>query len=105
MIRPCTDADLPAMEAIVNEAAEAYRQAIPPDCWHEPYMPTHELKAEIAAGVRFWGWADSGALIGVMGIQKVDDATLIRHAYVRPGNQSRGIGGALLSALIGQSNG
>jgi len=105
MIRPCTDADIPVIETIVNEAAEAYRQVIPPDCWHEPYMPSQELLAEIADGVKFWGWEDSGALIGVMGIQKVADATLIRHAYVRPVGQSRGIGGALLAALVSQSNG
>ena len=105
MIRPCTEADIPVIETIVNEAAEAYRQVIPRDCWHEPYMPLQELLAEIADGVRFWGWEDSGALIGVMGIQKVSDATLIRHAYVRPVGQSRGIGGALLAALVAQSSG
>ena len=105
MIRPCTDADIPVIEAIVNEAAEAYRQAIPSDCWHEPYMPLQELLAEIADGVQFWGWENAGALVGVMGIQKVRDVTLIRHAYVRPAGQSRGIGGALLSWLVKQSSG
>src|SRR5438445_10519881 len=105
MIRPCTDADIPIIETIVNEAAEAYRQVIPPDCWHEPYMPGHELLAEIADGVQFWGWEDSGALIGVMGIQKVRDATLIRHAYVRSAAQGRGIGAALLGWLAKQSSG
>jgi N-acetylglutamate synthase-like GNAT family acetyltransferase len=106
MIRPCTDADVPAIEIIVNDAAQKYRGVIPPDCWREPYMPHHELLGEIAAGVRFWAWQeDSGALIGVMGMQKVPDATLIRHAYVLSGNQSRGIGGALLNRLLGQSSG
>jgi N-acetylglutamate synthase-like GNAT family acetyltransferase len=60
---------------------------------------------EIAAGVNFWGWDDAGSLIGVMGIQKVKDATLIRHAYVRSAHQSRGIGGALLKALTSRING
>lgn len=105
MTRPCTDADIPAMEAIINDAAEAYRGVIPADCWHEPYMPHTELLAEIADGVYFWGWEDSGSLIGVMGIQKVHDATLIRHAYVLTGHQSRGVGGALLEMFVGQSSG
>ena len=34
-----------------------------------------------------------------MGVQDVHDATLIRHAYVRPSYQGRGIGSALLTSL------
>lgn len=105
MIRPCTDADTPVIEAIINEAAQAYQGAIPADCWHQPYMPRHELLAEIAAGVRFWGWEEAGSLLGVMGIQRVQDATLIRHAYVRTAHQTQGIGGALLDLLVDQSSG
>ena len=72
---------------------------IPADRWHEPYMPPHELDSEIAAGVEFWGYEADGALIGVMGIQSVRDVVLIRHAYVAPGSQGRGVGGALLEHL------
>ena len=99
MIRRCTDADVAVIESIVNEAAERYRGAIPDDCFHEPYMSRAELESEIAAGVEFWGWQERGELIGVMGVQKVLDATLIRHAYVRTAYQGRGIGGALLKSL------
>ena len=56
MIRCCTDSDFALIETIINEAAQAYRGAIPADCWHEPYMTGSDLKAEIAAGVNFWGW-------------------------------------------------
>jgi GNAT superfamily N-acetyltransferase len=42
-------------------------------------------------------------LIGVMGIQHVADVDLIRHAYVLPGNQHRGIGSALLAHLQNSS--
>jgi len=87
------------MGEIVNAAAVAYRGVIPEDRWHEPYMGTAELEGEIAAGVEFWGYEDDGELIGVMGIQPVKDVTLIRHAYVSPTAQGRGIGGALLAAL------
>jgi GNAT superfamily N-acetyltransferase len=105
MIRRCTDTDVPIIDAIVNEAAEAYRGAIPADCWHEPYMTRPALLAEIDAGVQFWGWEEAGDLVGVMGLQGVRDVTLIRHAYVRPGAQGRGVGGALLTALAGQVTG
>jgi GNAT superfamily N-acetyltransferase len=98
-IRPCRDGDRESMLAIVNAAAEAYRGVIPPDRWHEPYMSAGELDREIAAGVAFWGYEADGALLGVMGIQPVRDVTLIRHAYVAPGSQRLGIGGALLEHL------
>lgn len=105
MIRRCTDTDIPVIESIVNEAAERYRGAIPDDCFHEPYMSRAELQSEIAAGVNFWGWEEQGELVGVMGVQKVLDATLIRHAYVRKAQQGRGIGGALLESLKRQVSG
>ncbi len=105
MIRRCIGADIPAIDSIINEAARAYYNVIPSDCWHEPYMSRSELLAEIAAGVNFWGWEDYGSLIGVMGIQKVRDATLIRHAYVRSAHQGRGIGAALLKTLVGDASG
>jgi GNAT superfamily N-acetyltransferase len=104
MIRRCTDDDVAAMDEIINEAAIAYRGVIPADCWHEPYMKRSELVAEIAAGVEFWG-CEEGALVGVMGLQKVRDVTLIRHAYVRPSHQSRGVGGTLLTALKDRTTG
>lgn len=105
MIRHCTDADLPAIEAVINEGAQAYRGVIPPDRWHEPYMTASALRAEIDSAVDFWGWEESGTLAGVMGIQHVRGVTLIRHAYVRTAHQGRGIGGALLAFLTGQASG
>ncbi len=105
MIRYCTDADIAAIDAIINAAAQAYRGVIPADCWHEPYMPRSDLLAEIAAGVVFHGWEEAKDLIGIMGLQKVRDATLIRHAYVRQAHQGRGIGRELLTTLASQTTG
>lgn len=115
IIRPCTVADEPRMNAIINDAAQAYKGVIPADRWHEPYMPLAEMQSEIAAGVRFWGAEVDGELVGVMGIQDVEGdvesdnpdgpsdgigpVTLIRHAYVRTTQRGRGIGGALLAHL------
>jgi GNAT superfamily N-acetyltransferase len=99
-IRRCRDDERDAMLAIVNAAAEAYRGVIPADRWHDPYMPREQLDAEIAAGVEFWGCELDGDLVGVMGAQPVRDVELIRHAYVAPGHQGRGVGGALLDHLV-----
>ncbi len=98
-IRPCREDEREQICAIVNAAAEAYRGVIPADRWREPYMPMGELEAELADGVEFWGYEADGALVGVMGIQAVRDVDLIRHAYVAPGSQRRGVGAALLEQL------
>jgi N-acetylglutamate synthase-like GNAT family acetyltransferase len=103
VIRLCRDDEFEAIYTIVNDAAEAYRGIIPADCWKEPYMSTDELQEEMAAGVTFWGYEKDGELVGVMGIQPVQDVTLIRHAYVLPTNQGQGIGGKLLNALSQQT--
>ncbi len=99
VIRLCRDLERPSILKIVNSAAEAYRGVIPADCWHEPYMPSDELDHELSAGVTFWGYEADGALVGVMGIQRVRDVELIRHAYVLPGSQRHGVGAALLEHL------
>ncbi len=98
-IRPCRDDERTAILATINAAAEAYRGVIPADRWHEPYMPASELDREIGAGVAFWVYESDGVIVGTMGIQPVRDVDLIRHAYVLPGSQRRGVGGALLGHL------
>jgi GNAT superfamily N-acetyltransferase len=104
-IRPGHDNDRAAILAIVNASAEVYRGVIPADRWHEPYMTRDELDSEIAAGVVFWCYEENGTLAGVMGIQPVRDVDLIRHAYVLPGRQGCGLGGALLQQLRQLSTG
>jgi GNAT superfamily N-acetyltransferase len=98
-IRPCHDHERHRILEIVNCAAEAYRGVIPSDRWHEPYMPADELDHELSAGVKFWGYETDGSLVGVMGIQRVRDVELIRHAYVLPASQGHGVGAALLEHL------
>ena len=97
MIRPCQIADFDTIHEIINDAAEAYRGAIPADCWGEPYMSRGELRHEIQEGVSFWGVEEEGCLVAVMGLQHVQDVALIRHAYTRRTGQHRGHGTALLS--------
>jgi GNAT superfamily N-acetyltransferase len=99
MIRCCGERDFELIWSIINDGAQAYKGVIPADCWTEPYMSRDELRAEMEDGVAFWGYEETEALTGVMGIQPVGDVTLIRHAYVRTGSQKRGIGGLLLAHL------
>ena len=95
-IRGSTPADVPAIFAIVNDAAQAYRGVIPADRWHEPYMPMDEVRSEIAAGVQFWVAEEDGKVLGVMGIQDKGDVALVRHAYTATSAQRKGVGTRLL---------
>lgn len=99
-MRLCQAGERIEVAHIINAAAAKYRGVIPDDCWHDPYMSEAELDAEVRAGVVFHGYVDGGRLLGVMGLQHVDDVRLIRHAYVRPEAQGRGIGGKLLRHLL-----
>ncbi|MBN1245064.1 GNAT family N-acetyltransferase [Candidatus Bathyarchaeota archaeon] len=85
---------------VVNDAAEAYKGVIPADRWKEPYMSPEELKGEIQSGVEFYGWVKDDVPVAVMGIQRVNDVTLIRHAYVLTNLQRKGIGTKLLRHLV-----
>jgi N-acetylglutamate synthase-like GNAT family acetyltransferase len=99
MIRPCTNQDFDQIWTIINDGAQAYKGIIPADRWTEPYMSKEKLQHEIDAGVTFSGFEVNGQLAGVMGLQHVQDVTLIRHAYVRTANQKQRIGAHLLSHL------
>ncbi len=63
-------------------------------------MSDEELKEEMQSGVLFYGYMRNNFLIAVMGIQPVDDVTLIRHAYTLTSHQRKGIGEKLLNRLL-----
>jgi GNAT superfamily N-acetyltransferase len=105
MIRRCDDRDFDLIWAIINDGAQAYQGIIPADRWAEPYMSREKLRSEIDEGIVFWGYEEIGALVAVMGIQEVQDVTLIRHAYVRTSSQKRGLGARLLSHLRERASG
>lgn len=67
-------------------------------------MSREELQHEIDEGVVFWGCEEDEELVGVMGIQPVQDVTLIRHAYVLTARRRQGIGGQLLTFLLQQTD-
>ncbi|TRZ94285.1 MAG: N-acetyltransferase [Dehalococcoidia bacterium] len=98
MLRRCQLQDIESIYIVINDAAKAYRGVIPPDCYHEPYMPIDELSGEMQK-MSFFGWQDEKQLVGVMGFQRVRDVTLIRHAYVLTAWQRQGIGSQLVNYL------
>lgn len=99
MIRELSPEDAPAIYDVINQAAKAYQGIIPDDRYHEPYMPGEELHHEMK-NMAFFGWEEEGTLVGVMGFQPVAEVTLIRHAYVLPDYQKKGVGARLLNHLM-----
>ncbi|MCL0031230.1 GNAT family N-acetyltransferase [Dehalococcoidia bacterium] len=100
MITEYTKKDLLHILNVINDAALKYKGVIPDSCWKEPYMPEQELISEFDNGVRIFGYKKNNILVGVMGIQEVEDITLIRHAYTLSGYQGIGIGKSLLQYLF-----
>ncbi len=96
----CQPGDIDRIHFIINEAAKAYKGAIPTDCYHQPYMPKDELEQEMKQ-MTFFGQEVNRELVGIMGFQPIKDVTLIRHAYVLPQWQKQGIGSRLLNHLEG----
>jgi N-acetylglutamate synthase-like GNAT family acetyltransferase len=101
LIRPSVDSDFADILTIINDAAGAYREVIPADRWHEPYMSASDLQKEIEEGVVFWIAEGEEHLLGVMGIQDKVDVALVRHAYVASTAQRGGVGTKLLRHIEG----
>ena len=100
MISEYTKSDTSKILHVINDASLRYKGVIPDDCWHEPYMSKDELINEFNDGVRMYGYHDNNKLIGVIGIQKVKDVILIRHAYILTSHQNKGTGSAMLEYLL-----
>ena len=100
MISEYTKNDTSKILHIINDASLKYKGIIPDNCWREPYMLEKELIGEFNDGVRMFGYKLNSKLIGVIGIQKVQDVILIRHAYTLTSYQGTGIGSALLEYLL-----
>lgn len=99
MIRKCRATDAQRMYLIINKAAEMYEGIIPADRYRQPYMPMDELTGEMKR-VIFFGWEVKGELVGIMGMEPIKDITLIRHAYVLPEHQRKGIASRLLDHIM-----
>ena len=100
MISKYTKYDTSKILDVINDASLRYKGIIPDNCWHEPYMSEQELIDEFSDAVRMFGFQHNNKLIGVIGIQKVKDVILIRHAYTLTLYQGKGTGSALLEYLL-----
>ena len=105
MIRPLTAADSAAALDVINEAARWYREFVPPAEHHEPEMTPTDFEREAARASWYGAFADGAAVVGVMALEYVHDVALIRHAYILPEYQRRGVGLELLRYLEGEVRG
>jgi GNAT superfamily N-acetyltransferase len=99
LIRKCNESDCQAIYSVINEAAKAYKGAIPEDRYNDPCMPMQELRSEMGE-MTFFGYEKDGKLLAVAGFQQVRDVTLVRHVYVLPDHQRKGMGTELLSYIV-----
>jgi RimJ/RimL family protein N-acetyltransferase len=90
-IRSLTDADRDAAVRVINEAARWYAEILPTHEVPDPEMTAEQWAAE-AARMTWFGAEVEGELVGVVGLEYVDDVALLRHWYVAPGRQRQGIG-------------
>ena len=114
-IRAATMHDFESVLAVINDGARAYEGSIPAEAYKEPYMDAAELRGEIIdAGIQFFLAEAEGQAVAAMGIQErrvpdedgiAAEVVLVRHAYTRTAWQRQGIGGALLSYLLGVAGG
>ena len=103
MISEYTKSDSSKILYVINDAAIRYKNVIPDNCWHEPYMLERELINEFKDGVRMFGYLHSNKLIGVIGFQEIKDIVLIRHAYTLTACQGKGTGSAMLKYLLNKN--
>ena len=100
MISEYTKSDISKILHVINDASLRYKGVIPDNCWREPYMSEQELIDEFSNKVRMFGYHHNNKLTGVIGVQKVKDMILIRHAYTLTSYQGKGTGSALLEYLL-----
>ena len=100
-IRILTAGDRDEALTVINQAARWYREFLPTEELHDPEMTPAQWDAE-AQRMTWFGAFVEGALVGVMGLEFVKDAALLRHAYILAESQREGIGTRLRQHLEAQ---
>jgi len=101
-IRRLDAADRGAAVDVINTAARWYREFLPAEEFHDPEMTAAQWDEEARRLTWYGGFLDN-ALAGVMGLEHVRDAALLRHAYILPEHQHHGIGLRLAEHLEGEA--
>jgi GNAT superfamily N-acetyltransferase len=89
---------------VINTAARWYRDFLSPEDFHDPEMTPEQWEAE-ARRLAWYGVFDGKVLVAVAGLEHVRDAALLRHGYVLPEYQRRGVGALLREHLERQVRG
>ncbi len=115
-IRELTRADQDAAVVVINTAAQWYQEFLSAEEYHDPEMTSAQWQAE-AKRLTWYGafqaevLAEASAevspevLLGVMGLEYVKDVALLRHAYILPEQQRRGVSSWLREHLEKQIRG
>ncbi len=99
-IRLLTESDRGTALAVINTAARWYREFLPAEEYHDPEM-TLDAWTKETKRLTWYGAFGPDTLLGVMGLEYVKDVALLRHAYILPDRQRRGLG-SLLRAYVEQ---
>ena len=97
-IRELTSGDRNRAVEVINTAAEWYREFLPPEEIHSPEMDEAAWEAE-RRRMTWWGAFIDGELAGVIGSEPAGQAVLLRHAYILPRHQRRGVASALVEHI------
>lgn len=101
-IRALTSTDRDAALAVIHSGARRYREFNPPVDRDEPAMTLSQWEV-LARRITWYGAFVHGQLVGVIGLEYVRDAALLRYGYVFPAYQRQGIAtslGAYVEARI-----
>ena len=97
-IRELTSEDRAAAVEVINTAARWYREFLPPEELHDPEMDEAAWEAE-ARRMTWWGAFVGPTLVGVMGSEPIGEVALLRHAYILPRHQRKGVASALVEFI------
>jgi len=101
LVRSLTVDDRDAALIVINTAARWYTEFLPSASCRDPEMTPTEWDAH-ALRMTWVGAILDGHLAGVMALEYAGDVALLRHAYVLPEYQRRGVGFHLLGYLEAQ---
>ncbi len=97
-IRELSKDDRDPALAVINIAARWYSEVLPKDQVSGEEMTSEEWETE-SQRMTWYGAYAQEKLIGVIGLEYVDDVALIRHWYVLPDQQRHGAGSRLREHL------